>query len=312
MKKPILITGAAGFIGANLARYFVSKGIRINIIIKKNSNLWRIKDVIDKMNVYYAELNDVNKLRIIIKKIKPKTIFHLSAHGAYSDQNNLNKIKESIFDSTYNLINECKKYKFNIFINTGSSSEYGFKKQKMSESDILVPNSYYSAFKSSATLYSQFESIKSKIQIVTIRPFHIYGPYERPNRLIPVLIKNMLANKKLKLVSPQISRDLIHVDDLIKFYIHISNQKKLIGEIFNLGSGKKYTIKEIYETLKKITGYKKKNLWNSMKNRSWDQTIWYSDMSYVRRKIKWKSEINLKNGLFKTVEWHKKYYNEKS
>ena len=217
MKNPILNTGAAGFIGANLARYFVSKGVRINIIIKKNSNLWRIKDVLDKMNVYYAELNDANKLRKIIKKIKPKTIFHLSAHGAYSDQNNLNKIKESIFDSTYNLINECKKYKFNIFINTGSSSEYGFKKKKMSENDVLVPNSYYSAFKSSATLYSQFESIKSKIQIVTIRPFHIYGPYERPNRLIPVLIKNMLANKKLKLVSPKISRDLIHVFNKILY-----------------------------------------------------------------------------------------------
>ena len=57
--------------------------------------------------------------------------------------------------------------------------------------------------------------------------------------------------------------------------------------------------------------YKKKNLWNSMKNRSWDQTIWYSDMSYVRRKINWNPEINLKNGLLKTVEWHKKYYNEK-
>ena len=51
--------------------------------------------------------------------------------------------------------------KNNIFINTGSSSEYGFKKQKMSENDVLVPNSYYSAFKSSATLYCQFESINS-------------------------------------------------------------------------------------------------------------------------------------------------------
>ena len=48
-----------------------------------------------------------------------------------------------------------------------------------------------------------------------------------------------------------------------------------------------------------------------MKNRSWDQTIWYSDMSYVGRKIKWKPRINLKNGLLKTVEWHKKYYKEK-
>ena len=121
----------------------------------------------------------------------------------------------------------------------------------------------------------------------------------------------MLSNKKISLVSPKISRDLIHIDDLIRFYIKIANKKNLIGEILNLGSGKRYTIKEIYNSLKKLTGYKKKNLWNTMKNRAWDQSIWYADMSYVRRKIKWKPRINLKNGLLKTVEWHKKYYNEK-
>ena len=286
MKYPILITGAAGFVGSNLVRYFVSQGIKIHIIIKKNSNLWRLKGVMNKIHVHYSDLNNKTNIKRIIKKIKPKTIFHLATNGAYSDQNNLIKIKESIFDSTFNLINECKKYKFNIFINTGSSSEYGFKKKKMKESDVLVPNSYYSAFKSSVSLYCQFESINSNIQIITVRPFHVYGPFERPTRLIPVLIKKMLSNKKISLVSPKISRDLIHVDDLIRFYIKIANKKNLIGQIFNLGSGKRYTIKDIYNSLKKLTGYKKKNLWNSMKNRSWDQTIWYSDMSYVRRSIK--------------------------
>lgn len=310
MKYPILITGAAGFVGSNLARYFVSQGIKVHIIIKKNSNLWRLKGVIYKIHVHYSDLNNKTNIKRIIKKIKPKTIFHLATNGAYSDQNNLIKIKESIFDSTFNLINECKKYKFNIFVNTGSSSEYGFKKKKMKESDVLVPNSYYSTFKSSATLYCQFESINSNIQIITVRPFHVYGPFERPTRLIPVLIKKMLSNKKISLVSPKISRDLIHIDDLIRFYVKIANKKNLIGEIFNLGSGKRYTIKDIYNSLKKLTGYKKKNLWNTMKNRAWDQSIWYADMSYVKRKIKWKPRINLKNGLLKTVEWHKKYYNE--
>ena len=311
MKYPILITGAAGFVGSNLARYFVSQGIKIHIIIKKNSNLWRLKGVINKIHVHYSDLNNKTNIKRIIKKIKPKTIFHLATNGAYSDQNNLIKIKESIFDSTFNLINECKKYKFNIFVNTGSSSEYGFKKKKMKESDVLVPNSYYSAFKSSVSLYCQFESINSNIQIITVRPFHVYGPFERPTRLIPVLIKKMLSNKKISLVSPKISRDLIHIDDLIRFYVKIANKKNLIGEILNLGSGKRYTIKDIYNSLKKLTGYKKKNLWNTMKNRTWDQSIWYADMSYVRKKIKWKPRINLKNGLLKTVEWHKKYYNEK-
>ena len=311
MKYPILITGAAGFVGSNLARYFVSQGIKIHIIIKKNSNLWRLKGVINKIHVHYSDLNNKTNIKRIIKKIKPKTIFHLATNGAYSDQNNLIKIKESIFDSTFNLINECKKYKFNIFVNTGSSSEYGFKKKKMKESDVLVPNSYYSAFKSSVSLYCQFESINSNIQIITVRPFHVYGPFERPTRLIPVLIKKMLSNKKISLVSPKISRDLIHIDDLIRFYVKIANKKNLIGEILNLGSGKRYTIKDIYNSLKKLTGYKKKNLWNTMKNRTWDQSIWYADMSYVRKKIKWRPRINLKNGLLKTVEWHKKYYNEK-
>ena len=311
MKYPILITGAAGFIGANLSHYFVSHGIKIHIIIKKKSNLWRLKKIIGKINVHYADLNDKKKVKKIIKQIKPKTIFHLATHGSYSDQKDLKKIKESIFDSTLNLITECKKYKFNIFINTGSSSEYGFKKKKMRENDVLVPNSYYSVFKSSTTLYCQFESINSNLPIVTIRPFHIYGPFERPTRLIPVLINKMLKGKKIKLVSPKISRDLIHIEDLVQFYLKIANKKKLIGEIFNLGSGKMHTIKDIYELLKKITGYKKKNLWNSMKNRSWDQTIWYSDMSYVKRKIRWAPKLNLYNGLIKTVNWHKNFYDKK-
>ena len=311
MKHPILITGAAGFIGSNLVRYFVKKNIKVNIIIKKSSNLWRLKDIIKNLNIYYADISDKNKIKKIIKKIKPKTIFHLATHGAYSEQNDLGKIKKSTLDATFNLLNECKKYKFNIFINTGSSSEYGFKKKAMKETDLLVPNSYYSVFKSSSTLYCQYESLKSNLQIVTIRPFHVYGPFESDNRLIPTLIRNMINKKNIKLVSPKVSRDLIYIDDAIKFYLMIAEKKALRGQIFNLASGKKTTIKDIYNSLKSITNYKRINKWNSMQNRYWDQTIWYANMSYVNKKLKWRPTVKLKKGLKKTVDWYKKFYNEK-
>jgi nucleoside-diphosphate-sugar epimerase len=310
LKHPILITGAAGFVGSNLTRYFVSRGIKVNIMIKRSSNTWRLNDIIKKTNVHYTDISDINNVKKIIKKIKPKTIYHLATHGGYSDQTDLVKIKKSILDATYNLINECKKYKFNIFINTGSSSEYGFKNKAMKESDILVPNSYYSVFKSSSSLYCQYESLKSNIQIVTIRPFHVYGPYERSNRLIPSLIRNMLNDKKVKLVSPKVSRDMIYISDVVNFYIMLANKKNLKGEIFNLGSGKKTTIKEIYNFLKKITNYKVKNYWGSMKNRYWDQSIWYSNNSYVKTKLNWKPKVGLEKGLLNTVNWYKKFYNE--
>lgn len=310
-KQPILITGASGFVASNLVRYFVSKNIKVNLLLKRNTNLWRIKDIIHKTNYFYLDLGDEKDVKKIIKKIKPKIIFHFAAHGAYSNQIDLYNIKKSILDGTLNLLNECKKYGFESFINTGSSSEYGFKKKIMKEDDLLIPNSYYSVFKSSATLLCQYESIKNNLQIVTIRPFHVYGPYEEPSRLIPTLIKQLLNNKKSKLVSPNISRDLIYIDDVIDFYLMVSSKKKLIGGIFNLGFGKKITIKMIYEHLKKITKSKVKSRWNSMKNRSWDQKVWYSDMSSVKKKFGWKPRINFKKGLSKTLIWHKNFYDEK-
>ena len=180
----------------------------------------------------------------------------------------------------------------------------------MSENDVLVPNSYYSVFKSSATLLCQYESIANNLSITTVRPFHVYGPYEEPTRLIPTLIHQLINNKKSKLVSPKISRDLIFIDDVINFYLLVGTKEKLRGEIFNLGFGKKITIKDIYDYLKKITHSKVNNKWNSMKNRSWDQTVWYSNMTNVKNKLNWKPKINFKKGLYKTLIWYKNFYNE--
>lgn len=310
MDNPILITGGAGFIGSNLVRYFVKKKKKVYLILKKSSDIWRINDIINKLDISFSDLNNKKKIKTIIKRIKPKTIFHLSTNGSYPDQNNVNKIKHSNLDSTINLIFECKKYGFRSFINAGSSSEYGFKNKSMKETDILVPNSYYSVFKSASTLFCQYESIINDLPITTVRPFHVYGPFERETRLIPTLIHNMIKEKKINLVSPKISRDLVYVDDAVDFLIKISKKNNLRGEILNLGSGKKTTIFEIYNILKKISGYKLDNVWGSMKNRIWDQEKWYADMKFVNKKFNWKTKTTVRDGLKKTYEWNKKYYYE--
>ena len=305
IKTPILITGSTGFIGANLTHYLVSAGYEVHLIIKNQSNTWRLNSIINNINFYNADLIEFDKIELIINKIKPKTIFHLATYGAYPYQNEMDKIKFVNLDCTINLLRICEKHNFDIFINTGSNSEYGFKEDLMKESDILEPNSYYSVFKSASTLFCQYESIHKELPIVTLRPFHVYGPYEEPTRFMPVLINNLLNNNCPPLVSPHIKRDMIYIQDLIDFYIMVSTKLIGLGKIFNIGSGVQYSIEEIVKVAIDITNSTVRPQWNTMSNRVWDSEKWGADMSLVQDTYNWEPNYNLYDGMKKTIQWYK-------
>lgn len=312
LNQPILITGSSGFIGSNITRRLVEKSNNVNIILRKSSDIWRIKDIINQVKYHEVDITNKIKLSNIVEKIKPQKIFHLATYGAYAHQSNKKKIKNNIVDGTINLLDACLTNNFMMFINTGSNSEYGFSNKKMSEDQVLNPNSYYGIYKATSTMICKKIASEKKLPIVTIRPFHVYGPYEEKSRLIPTLIKYLLNNKCPPLVSPQISRDLIYIDDVIDFYLKISNSRKVNGEIFNIGSGKSYSLKKIFNKVRQITKSNIKPVWSTMQNRSWDQEIWVSNMNKSEKVLNYKSKISINVGMYRTVNWIKKnkiFYN---
>lgn len=304
--EPILITGSSGFIGSNLAIRLIKLKYNVNLILRKNSNLWRIKDYLNFKNVkvYICDLKEKKNINLIVKKIKPKTIFHLATYGAYSFQNQKYKIQNNILKGSINLIDVCAEQTFEKFINTGSNSEYGFKNKPMKETDILEPNSYYAVYKSAVTNYLRYLSISQSLPITTVRPFHIYGPYEEKTRLIPTLIDRLLRNQQIDLVSPKISRDLLFIDDSIDLFCRIAEKKIKYGKIYNMGSGRQTSIKDIVYTAKNLTKSNSMLNWNKMEKKIWDQEIWVSDMSLVKKDLNWTLKYDIIKGLKKTILWH--------
>lgn len=305
LTTPILITGSTGFIGSNLVRHLIENYDDIHIFIRKESKLWRIKDIIGNVNIHYVDLINKTEVSKVVEKIKPQTIFHLAAYGAYPFQNDVEKIKSVILDGTMNLIEACLKHKFTIFINTGSNSEYGFKKSPMKESDILCPNSHYAVMKAAATNYCQFIAKSQDKPIVTVRPFHIYGPYEEPSRLIPKLVTKLLNNKLPKLVSQDIARDMLYIDDAISLYGIIATKKEINGGIYNMGSGSQSTIRMIVDITIGLIRTTITPNWDSMESRIWDQKTWVADMTKVKGLFDWQPRYSLSEGLLKTINWYK-------
>ena len=303
--RTYLITGATGFIGFCLLRRLLEKNRKVHIILRKEAKLWRIKDIINKVTCHISDLSNSETLREIIFKVKPTVIYHLATYGAYPFQNEPDKVINANILGTWNLLKAASRVEYELFVNTGSSSEYGFKKLPMKETDLLEPASYYAVTKCSQTLLCSHIAIKEKKPIVTLRPFSVYGPYEEPTRLVPTLMKALYCTEKMDLVSPEISRDHIYVDDVIDAYLLVDRLRNFAGEVFNIGTGVQSSIKNVVGVAVRITGKTADFKWGEMKPRTWDTDNWVADISKAKKLLKWLPKTSLEKGLSLTWKWFK-------
>ena len=274
--------------------------------MKKSTDIWRIKEVLNKVKVYHVDLLNKKKLTKIISKINPNFIIHLATYSNYRKQTDVEEMIDINIKGTLNLLLASKNIDYKLFLNNGSSSEYGIKNKPMNEGDYLEPISFYAVTKASATLLCQVFAKEYKKPIVTLRPFSVYGPYEEESRFVPTVIKAILKNKPIRLTPGNQRRDFIYIQDVVDIYTKtLSYGKKLSGQILNMGTGIEYTNDEVVQTLFKVTGKKVKIEKGAFPKRLWDTSHWVADISKTKKLLNWKPKFTLEDGLKKTYEWNK-------
>ncbi|OIO35454.1 MAG: hypothetical protein AUJ74_06240 [Candidatus Omnitrophica bacterium CG1_02_44_16] len=302
--KRILITGATGFIGANLARLFLKKGAQISVLLRHASIAWRIKDIIKDIDKYSVDLLERKNLQRIIKRIRPEIIFHTAVYGGYFFQNDPRKILETNFMGSVNLIEACQGVDFKLFVNTSSSSEYGIKDSPMRENDLLEPSNDYGSSKACATLFAYSRAKKEGLPLVTLRLFSPYGYYDDPSRLIPSVILSCLKGKAPCVSKPDNVRDFIFINDILDLYELLLKYKNKVGaKIFNVGSGSQYTVAEVVNKIIKLTGGKVSPKWGAIVNSRTEPDFWQADITKAKRELNWAPKTNLSHGLEKTIHW---------
>ncbi len=302
--KRVILTGATGFVGTNLARRLLREGHELHLLVRKNHQAWRIAAVRPKATLHELELGNADRLERVVRRIQPHWIFHLATYGAYPSQKDAHRMIKTNIVETVHLVEACLKTGFESFVNFGSSSEYGFKDHAPSEREWIEPNSFYAVTKASATLFCRYAARSRHARLVTLRLYSVYGPWEEPTRLIPTLIIRGLNVELPPLVDPNVARDYVYVDDVIEACLRAASATDHEpGAVYNVGTGIQTSIRSVVETARRIMRIRALPAWGSMQKREWDTAVWVADIRSIRERLGWRPRRTFRDGFRETLAW---------
>ncbi len=303
MRSSALVTGAAGFLGANLAFRLVDEGVETHLLIRPAANPWRLRKI-GKAELHEIDLCDARAVDSLIRKVRPQRIYHLATHGAYSSQTDTQRMIDTNLSGTIHLLEACRRQKFLSFVCAGSSSEYGFQDHPPRETKALEPNSMYAVTKAAATHFCRYLARRESLPVAVLRLYSIYGPWEEPTRLMPTLVLHAMEGKLPPLVHPDTARDFVYVDDAVEAFLQTAHAQHLSpGEIFNLGSGRQVTLRRLVTLACRLFLVKEEPRWGEMPNRCWDTHSWVSQPEKIAKTLGWKATTDLRSGLRAMAEW---------
>lgn len=307
LEGPIFVVGAGGFIGINLFNRIFAHRRDVYAVTKDAQQNWRMNvNRVPRKNIVSCDINEVTLLKHVIDEYRPRTILNLAAYGAYSKQREYGKIHLTNFNSTINFIEALKETGFSAYVHAGSSSEYGTNASAPTEDSPLHPNSHYAVSKVACFHAIRYYGVVEGLPVAHLRLYSAYGPWEEPDRLVPVLVSKARGKAYPRFVQREVSRDFVHVSDVCNaFLLAAGNISRVRGDVFNIGSGIKTTIGELAELVAREFGIQEDPVFSGLPNRDWDILDWYSDSSKARDVLGWKAEIELGHGLVQVGEWQR-------
>ena len=315
MIDKILVTGGMGFIGSNFIRYVFSKNQDFKIInvdkLTYAGNPENLKDIEksfpNNYKFYKADICDFELIDRIIQKEKVDYIINFAAESHVDRSiDNPTLCCDTNIIGTQSLLNAAKKSQIKKYIQISTDEVYGslnFGDSPFKETTPLSPNSPYSASKASSDLltYAYFKTFGLPINIT--RCSNNYGPYQFPEKLIPLIINNASNDKELPVYGKGINiRDWIYVSDHCSAIYKVFLKGK-IGDIYNIGGDSEISNIELVKKLIKFLN-KPESLIKFVKDRPGHDLRYAINHDKISKELDWKPKISIEQGLKMTVEWY--------
>ncbi len=314
MSKNVLVTGAAGFIGANFAEYFVNKHPDYNIIVVDKltyaGNLNNLKKVQDKITFIQADICDFEKMKEIFEKYDINGVIHFAAESHVD-----NSIKNPFVFTQTNVMGthtllETAKQKWgedssNKFVHISTDEVYGSLGEEgyFTEKSPIKPSSPYSSSKASSDLIALAYKETYKMNVNVTNCSNNYGPYQHNEKLIPHIIKLALKDEKLPVYGTGKNiRDWLYVEDHCEA-IDLVFHKGVAGERYNIGGHNEKRNLEIVKLILQRLG-KSEDLIEYVEDRKGHDYRYAIDPTKISKELGWLPKTKFEDGIVKTIDWY--------
>ena len=308
MYKRLLITGGAGFIGSEFVREAVSRGYEVTVLdnLSYAGDLERLKEVRERIRFFRTDITDRESAKGVFKSINFDAVVHWAAES-HVDRSiaDASPFMETNIRGTQVLLDLSRESGITKFINVSTDEVYGDlgATGQFLETTPLNPSSPYSVSKASADMLGRAYHRTYGLPVVTVRPSNNYGPWQYPEKLIPVVVLKALHDEKIPVYAKGANvREWLYVADCVEAVFEVL-EKGNAGDIYNIGSGEEKRNIEVVKAILAILG-KSEDLIEFVKDRPGHDFRYSLNASKISNELGWEAKGRFSEGIEKTVKWY--------
>ena len=306
-----LVTGGAGFIGSNFVRRIASHENKRDSVIILDSltysgNLENLKDVLTQENISFirGDIRDAGLVETLMAGVDICVNFAAESHVDRSIASPVEVVDTNVM-GTLNLLQAARKTSLRKYIQVSTDEVYGsIPLGEWTENSPLLPNSPYSASKAAGDLLAKAYFRTYGLDINITRCTNNYGPYQFPEKLIPLFVTNLLEGKNVPIYGEGLNiRDWLHVDDHCHA-IELVARNGIPGEIYNIGGGLEITNIDLTNRLLGLMGFGSERV-EYVEDRQGHDFRYSLNFDKIRSELGYQPRVTFEDGFMQTIEWYK-------
>ena len=299
-----LVTGVSGHVGAFLTRALLARGCEVAALVRPQSDLWRIVDVLPQVTLIYGTLGDLGLARAPLMSWRPETVFHLAWAGVTGAfHNDTAQITRNVAGSL-ELFEAAHEAGMKTWVGVGSQAEYGIVDGILREDLVPNPVTAYGVAKLGLSLMTEKLCAMTETRFLWVRLLAAYGPMDDPRHLLPSVINQLLDGIRPSLTPGEQCCDYLYVEDAAEAICRLVLETSAQG-IFNLGSGDAHTVRKLVEKVRDLVDPRLPLGFGDVPYRSNQLMYLQGDISKLTAATGWHPQTSLEDGLRRTVEWHR-------